>query len=162
EPLTQPLVEELASRQHLCLLCGRYEGFDARVESLVTREISVGDFVLMGGEVAALALIEATARLVPGVLGAAGSCERDSFTTGLLDYPEYTRPALFGEQSVPEVLLSGHHGRVDAWRRREALRRTLLRRPDLLEHAPLTDADRAVLTELRAELAAGEAREGGG
>lgn len=161
QPLTQPLAEELATRRHLCLLCGRYEGFDARVERLVTREVSIGDFVLMGGEIAALALIEATARLVPGVLGDAESFEQDSFTTGLLDYPEYTRPPIWEGQGVPEVLLSGHHGRVAAWRRREALRRTLRRRPDLLESAPLTDADRAVLAELRSELAEGEGADAG-
>lgn len=148
EPLTQTLVETLAQKKHLCLLAGRYEGFDARVETFVTREISVGDFVLMGGEVAALALIEATARLVPGVLGDAASHQQDSFTTGLLDYPEYTRPAEFEGQSVPEVLLSGHHARVADWRRQEALRRTLKRRPDLLENALLSPRDKAFLKDL--------------
>ncbi|CAN5870129.1 tRNA (guanosine(37)-N1)-methyltransferase TrmD [soil metagenome] len=156
EPLTQTLVETLAQKQHLCLLAGRYEGFDARVEQLVTREVSVGDFVLMGGEVAALALIEATARLVPGVLGDAASHQQDSFTTGILDYPEYTRPADFGHMgghmsghmSVPDILLSGHHARVATWRRQEALRRTLARRPDLLETAPLSPQDKAFLQEL--------------
>ncbi len=145
EPLTQGLVETLAQKKHLCLLAGRYEGFDARVEHLVTREVSVGDFVLMGGEVAALALVEATARLVPGVLGDAASHQQDSFTTGLLDYPEYTRPAEFAGESVPEVLLSGHHARVAAWRRREALKRTLARRPDLLETATLSPEDEETL-----------------
>ena len=145
EPLTQALVEDLATRQHLCMVAGRYEGFDARVETLVTRELSIGDFVLMGGEVAALALIEATARLVPEVLGDAASHQQDSFTTGLLDYPEYTRPAEFAGSKVPDVLLSGHHARVDAWRREQALKRTLARRPDLLEQAELTPEDKAVL-----------------
>ena len=148
EPLTQTLVETLARKQHLCLLAGRYEGFDARVEQLVTREVSVGDFVLMGGEVAALALIEATARLVPGVLGDAASHHQDSFTTGILDYPEYTRPADFEGSRVPDVLLSGHHARVAVWRRQEALRRTLARRPELLERAPLDARDRAFLEKL--------------
>ena len=138
EPLTQPLVEDLATRRHLCLLSGRYEGFDARTEQLVTREVSIGDFVLMGGELAALCLVEATARLLPGVLGAAASHQEDSFTTGLLDYPEYTRPASFRGMDVPEILLSGHHGRVEAWRRAQALERTRARRPDLLEEQ--TDA----------------------
>lgn len=132
EPLTQPLVEELATREHLCLLSGRYEGFDARTEQLVTREVSIGDFVLMGGELAALCLVEATARLLPGVLGAAESHLEDSFTTGLLDYPEYTRPASFRGMDVPDILLSGHHGRVEAWRREQARERTQARRPDLL------------------------------
>lgn len=158
EPLRQPLVEELAQRQHLCLLSGRYEGFDARTEALVDREVSVGDFVLMGGELPALCLIEAVARLRPGVLGAEASHRQDSFSTGLLDHPEYTRPAEFRGDAVPEVLLSGHHGRVDRWRRQQALLRTWRRRPDLLALAPLDDADRAYLAALRAgEAAADEA-----
>lgn len=134
EPLTQNLVKELAQKQHLALLCGRYEGFDARVENYVTREISIGDYVLMGGEIAALALIEATARLVPDVLGDPESHHCDSFSSeeGWLDYPEYTRPAVFREQAVPEVLLSGHHGKIAAWRKEQALARTQARRPDLL------------------------------
>lgn len=134
EPLTQHLVKELAQKQHLALLCGRYEGFDARVENYVTREISLGDYVLMGGEIAALALIEATARLVPEVLGDPESHHYDSFSSeeGWLDYPEYTRPAVFREQAVPEVLLSGHHGKIAAWRKEQALARTQARRPDLL------------------------------
>ena len=148
ESLTQPLVEELASKSHLCILSGRYEGFDARVENLVTRELSIGDFVLMGGEVAALALVEATSRLVPGVLGDAASHQQDSFTTGLLDYPEYTRPEKFEDKSVPDILRSGHHANVATWRRQEALRRTLERRPDLLEGAELSDEDRAFLEQL--------------
>ncbi len=133
EPLKQPLVEELATKEHLVLVSGRYEGFDARVEEFVTRELSIGDFVLMGGEVAALAVIEATARLVPGVLGDPESHRLDSFSSGLLDYPQYTRPPEFRGLKVPDVLLSGHHGRVAEWRRREALRRTRERRPDLLD-----------------------------
>ncbi len=133
EPLKQPLVEELATKEHLVLISGRYEGFDARVEEFVTRELSIGDFVLMGGEVAALAVIEATARLVPGVLGDPESHRLDSFSSGLLDYPQYTRPPEFRGLKVPDVLLSGHHGKVAEWRRREALRRTRERRPDLLD-----------------------------
>ncbi len=148
EPLTQGLAEQLSQKQHLCLLCGRYEGFDARVEPLVTREVSLGDYVLMGGEVAALALIEATARLLPGVLGDAESHRQDSFSSGLLDYPEYTRPAEFAGASVPEVLLSGHHAKIARWRREEALKRTLERRPELLEAAQLSDEDRAFLATL--------------
>ena len=149
EPLTQALAEEFALKTHLLLLCGRYEGFDARVEGLVTREVSVGDFVLMGGEVAALALIEATARLLPGVLGDAESHAQDSFTTGLLDYPEYTRPSEHAGVGIPEVLMSGHHANIARWRREEALKRTLERRPDLLKAAPLTEDDRRFLEALR-------------
>ena len=145
EPLTQRLAEQLAQREHLCLLSGRYEGFDARTEALVTREVSVGDFVMMGGEVAALALIEATARLLPGVLGDAESHAQDSFTTGLLDYPEYTRPLSYENVSVPDILLSGHHANVTKWRREQALTRTLQRRPELLAQAELSDEDRAWL-----------------
>ena len=149
EPLTQALAEEFAQKTHLLLLCGRYEGFDARVEGLVTREVSVGDFVLMGGEVAALALIEATARLLPGVLGDAESHAQDSFTTGLLDYPEYTRPNMYAGVGIPEVLTSGHHANITRWRREEALKRTLERRPDLLKAAPLTEADKTFLEASR-------------
>ncbi len=150
-PLTQRLVEELAGREHLVLLSGRYEGFDARAEALVDRELSIGDFVLMGGELAALCVVEATARLLPGVLGDADSHRQDSFTTGLLDYPEYTRPLEFGGVGVPDVLRSGHHAEVAAWRRREALRRTWTRRRDLLDDAALDDEDRRWLARLRAE-----------
>ena len=149
-PLTQRTVEALAERRHLVLLCGRYEGFDARTEDLVDREVSIGDFVLMGGELAALCLVEAVARLLPGVLGDADSHAQDSFTTGLLDHPEYTRPPLFDGRDVPEVLRSGHHAEVARWRRREALGRTLARRPDLLATADLTDDDRRWLEALRA------------
>ncbi len=148
EPFTQKLAEELATRRHLVILCGRYEGFDARVESMVTREISIGDYVLMGGELPALVLLEATARLLPGVLGASESFEQDSFTTGLLDYPEYTRPPVHEGQAVPDVLLSGHHGNVARFRREQALARTLSRRKDLLETAELSEADRKFLAGL--------------
>ncbi len=142
EPLTQALAERFSSYRHLALLCGRYEGFDARVERLVDREVSVADAVLMGGELAALCLAEATVRLLPGVLGDAESHRFDSFTTGMLDYPEYTRPSEYRGMRVPEVLLSGDHGRVAAWRRDQAIRRTLRRRPDLLAGAPLNEAER--------------------
>jgi tRNA (guanine37-N1)-methyltransferase len=152
-PLTQRTVEALAARSHLVLLCGRYEGFDTRTEALVDREVSVGDFVLMGGELAALCLVEAVARLLPGVLGDADSFAQDSFTTGLLDHPEYTRPLVHAGREVPEVLRSGHHAEVARWRRREALRRTLERRPDMLAAADLSADDRRVLDALRAEAA---------
>lgn len=149
--LDQELVAELSTRQHLMILSGRYEGFDSRVEGMVTREVSIGDYVLMGGELAALVMIEATARLLPGVLGKSESFEQDSFATGLLDHPAYTRPAEFQGESVPEVLLSGHHGRVERWRREQALKRTLERRPDLLETAELNEADREFLASLKTE-----------
>ncbi len=148
EPFTQTMAEDLAQRRHLCLLSGRYEGFDARVDSYVTREVSIGDYVLMGGEIAALALIEATARLIPGVLGDADSHARDSFSSRLLDYPEYTRPASYEGASIPDILLSGHHAKIDQWRRQQALKRTLARRPDLLDKANLTEEERALLAAL--------------
>lgn len=132
QPLNQSVVTKLAQSRHLVLVCGRYEGIDARVESYVTREVSLGDFVLMGGEVAALALLEATIRLRPGVIGDPQSHEQDSFQNGLLDYPHYTRPPEFRGQGVPQVLLSGHHARIAEWRKQQALERTRHRRPDLL------------------------------
>ncbi|WP_291426034.1 tRNA (guanosine(37)-N1)-methyltransferase TrmD [Deinococcus sp.] len=153
QPFTQALAEELATREHLVFLCGRYEGFDARTESLVTRELSIGDFVMMGGEAAAACVLEAVSRLVPGVLGDEESHRADSFSSGLLDYPEYTRPAEWEGQPVPEVLLSGNHGLIARWRRREALSRTLERRPDLLLSAELSPQDSATLTELGASAA---------
>lgn len=131
-PFTQRAAEELSQKAHLVLLAGRYEGIDARIESYVTREISVGDYVLMGGEVAALAIVEATTRLIPGVLGDPESHQADSFSNSLLDYPEYTRPAEFRGDSVPEVLTSGNHGEIARWRAEQARLRTKERRPDLL------------------------------
>lgn len=145
ERLTQALVSELSTRRHVVVLSGRYEGFDARVEGLVTRELSLGDYVLMGGELPALVLIEAVTRLLPGALGDADSHRQESFTTGLLDYPEYTRPAQHEGMTVPDTLLSGHHGNVDKWRREAALRRTFERRPDLLSTAQLSEAERELV-----------------
>jgi tRNA (guanine37-N1)-methyltransferase len=150
ERLTDALARELAVIPHLALVCGRYEGVDERVRSLVDREVSIGDYVLTGGELPALVLIDAVVRLVPGVIAEA-SHEGDSFASGLLEYPQYTRPERFRDLEVPPVLLSGDHGEVERWRRREALRRTLERRPDLLESAGLTDPDRAMLDSLRGE-----------
>jgi tRNA (guanine37-N1)-methyltransferase len=150
ERLTDALARDLASRPHLALVCGRYEGIDERARTLADREVSIGDYVLTGGELPALVLIDAVVRLVPGVIEAA-SHEGDSFASGLLEHPQYTRPEEFRGMAVPPVLLSGHHGEVERWRRREALRRTLERRPDLLESASLTDADRELLDELRDE-----------
>lgn len=148
ERLTDSLARELAHHARLALVCGRYEGIDDRARSLVEREVSIGDYVLTGGELPALVLIDAVVRLLPGAIQEA-SHEGDSFANGLLEYPQYTRPEAFREMAVPPVLLSGNHGEVDRWRRREALRRTLERRPDLLEEAPLTDSDRALLDDLR-------------
>ncbi len=148
ERLTQKIVEELALKPELVFICGRYEGFDARVETLVTREISLGDFVMMGGEAAALCVTEAVTRLIPGVLGDSDSHLQDSFSSGILDYPEYTRPQVWNGLEVPEVLRSGNHAAIQVWRRREALRRTLARRPDLIKGAGLTVEDSKVLLEL--------------
>ncbi len=144
-PLHQALAAELAEQERLILVCGRYEGVDERIRYYVDDELSLGDFVLSGGEVAAMALIEAVARLVPGVLGAAGSAGADSFSGSLLEHPHYTRPPEFEGRSVPEVLLSGDHAKVARWRREQSLRRTLARRPELLESADLDGADRAFL-----------------
>ena len=149
-PFNQPLAEEFAKKEHLVLLSGRYEGFDARVERFVTLELSIGDYVLMGGEVAALAVIEATARLVPGVLGDPESAKEESFSWGLLDYPHYTRPPEYRGLRVPEVLLSGDHERIRRWRREQALIRTLERRPELLKRAKLAPEDVFFLAELDA------------
>ena len=142
----------LSREAGLILLCGRYEGYDERIRSLVDEEISLGDFVLTGGELAAAVVVDATARLIPGVLGAAGSAQTDSFSDGLLEYPQYTRPAEFEGMRVPDVLVSGNHQAIATWRRHEQLRRTLERRPELLNKAPLSQADREYLAELRAAM----------
>ncbi len=149
EPLRQELVRELASWSRLVMVCGHYEGVDERIRMhLVDREISIGDYILTGGELAALVLVDAVARLVPGVLGNSTSPQADSFSDGLLEYPQYTRPENFREWKVPDVLLSGHHKAIENWRRREALKRTWQRRRDLLEAAPLQDEDRKMLQSL--------------
>jgi tRNA (guanine37-N1)-methyltransferase len=143
---TQAIAEELAQQPHLALLCGRYEGIDERVrQHLVTDEISIGDYVLSGGELPALVLIDAITRLIPGALGDPEGAWDDSHATGLLEYPHYTRPPVFRGWGVPEVLLSGDHGRIAKWRRQQALLRTRQRRPDLLEKAFLSDRDRDLL-----------------
>lgn len=144
--------ERFSRESGLIFVCGRYEGYDERIRSLVDEEVSLGDFVLTGGELAAATILDATARLVPGVLGAAGSALGDSFSDGLLEYPQYTRPAEFNGVRVPEVLTSGNHQRIASWRRREQLRRTLQRRPELLESAPLSKEDLLYLDELRAAM----------
>ena len=149
--LTQGVVEELAGLEEIVLICGRYEGVDERVrQHLATDEISIGDYVLGGGELAAMVVIEAVSRLAEGVVGSFESTQDDSFTTGLLQHPQYTRPAEFRGWEVPEVLRSGNHEEIARWRRREALRRTYRRRPDLLGSAPLTGEDTAFLDTLNA------------
>lgn len=155
ERLSDALARELAVVRRVALVCGRYEGLDERARSLVDREVSIGDYVLTGGELPALVVIDAVARLVPGVIEAA-SHESDSFATGLLEHPHYTRPESFRDMDVPSVLLSGHHAEVARWRRRESLRRTLRRRPDMLQDADLSAEDRRALDELRREVEDGE------
>jgi len=143
----QAMAEELATTGGFSLICGRYEGVDQRVaDHLCDGELSVGEYVLAGGEAAALVVVEAVARLVPGVMGNAASGAQESFADGLLEYPQYTRPAEFRGWAVPDVLRSGDHARIERWRRREALRRTLERRPDLLDR-PLTDDEQRLLDE---------------
>lgn len=146
---TQQVAAELARYPHLALLCGRYEGVDERVrEHLVTDEISIGDYVLTGGELPALILIDSITRLIPGALGDPDGAQDDSFASGLLEYPHYTRPAEFRGWRVPEVLLSGNHAEIARWRRQQALLRTWKRRPDLLEKTELSEADRRFLASL--------------
>jgi tRNA (guanine37-N1)-methyltransferase len=146
---TQADAARLASKTHLVLLCGHYEGVDERVRAhLVDEELSVGDYVLTGGELPAMVVLDAVVRLLPGVLGDPDGAARESFAAGRLDYPQYTRPAEFRGLRVPEVLLSGDHGRIAEWRRREALRRTVVRRPDLLETVPPTREERAWMDEM--------------
>lgn len=139
---------QLAREKELIFICGRYEGFDERIRSLADCEYSIGDYILTGGELAALVMIDAIARLVPGVLGCESSANADSFSDGLLEYPQYTRPAEFEGMRVPEVLLSGNHAEIARWRRRQQLERTLQRRPDLLTEAPLSAEDRRILQDL--------------
>jgi tRNA (guanine37-N1)-methyltransferase len=147
---TQREAERLAGLSHVVLLCGRYEGIDERVRALVaTDELSIGDFVVSGGELPALIIVDAVSRLIPGVVGDEQSVEQESFSRGLLDYPHYTRPAEFQGAAVPPVLLSGHHAEVERWRRRAALARTLERRPDLLDAAELSADEQAMLEEIR-------------
>lgn len=148
-PVRQEVVKRLAQLSHICLVCGRYEGVDERVRAVVDEEISIGDYVLSGGEAAALVMIEAVSRLTPGVLGDEGASEDDSFSRGLLEYPQYTRPRSFEGREVPAILLSGDHQSIEQWRKREALRRTWERRPDLLARAELSDEDQEILDELR-------------
>ena len=150
-PLTQPRVAAVAARPHVILICGRYEGVDERVRTLVVdEEISVGDYVLSGGEVAAMVVIDAAARLVPGLVGDADSLVGESHADGRLSHPQFTRPEEFRDRRVPAVLLSGHHERVEGWRRAQALHRTQRRRPDLLEGQSLSDEERQLMDEFPA------------
>ncbi|MDN7244207.1 tRNA (guanosine(37)-N1)-methyltransferase TrmD [Planococcus shenhongbingii] len=150
ERFTQKKAEELAQEEELIFICGHYEGYDERIrEHLVTDEISIGDFVLTGGELAAMTVIDSVVRLLPGVLGNADSPVQDSFSTGLLEHPHYTRPADFRGWTVPAVLTSGNHAKVDQWREEQALKRTLDRRPDLLEELQLTAEQQKILNGLK-------------
>ncbi|HHW92187.1 MAG TPA: tRNA (guanosine(37)-N1)-methyltransferase TrmD [Firmicutes bacterium] len=154
ELFTQEKAWELSRENHLILICGHYEGIDERVRQyLVTDEISTGDYILTGGEIPAMALVDAVVRLLPGVLGEYSSVQEETFTDNLLEYPQYTRPPEWEGMAVPSILLSGHHEEIRRWRRRESLKRTLRRRPDLLERAVLTEEDLALLQEIKGEMA---------
>lgn len=151
ERFTQQTAERLAAEQHLIFICGHYEGYDERIrQHLATDELSIGDYVLTGGELPAMVVIDSIVRLLPGVLGNAISAETDSFSTGLLEYPQYTRPAVYRNWPVPEVLVSGHHGRIEEWRRKQSLLRTWQRRPELLESLELTPEEERWLNQIRA------------
>ena len=148
---TQEAAKRLAGYDRLVLICGHYEGFDARIYELADEVVSVGDYVLTGGERPAMIVVDAVARMLPGVLGAEDSAPTDSFYHGLLSFPQYTRPRDYHGRCVPEVLFSGDHAKIAAWRRREAVRLTFARRPDLLERTELTEADKAFLEQLKTE-----------
>ncbi len=144
---------QLSQKKQLAFICGHYEGFDERIRAFVTQEYSIGDYVLTGGELPAMVMIDAISRLIPGVIKEQESYEEDSFYHGLLEYPHYTRPQNFEGMEVPEVLLSGHHENIRKWRKKESLRRTLLRRPDLLEHYVFSKEEEKMMAEIKAELA---------
>lgn len=147
-PFTQRIAAELSERANLVLICGHYEGIDERVaENLATDEISIGDYVLTGGELAAMVVVDSVVRLIPGVLGSDESAGDDSHADGLLEYPQYTRPERYRDWDVPPILLSGNHGEIAAWRRRQSLLRTAARRPDLLDKVTLTDKERSWISD---------------
>jgi len=148
-PLTQALAVELSALSQIIIICGRYEGVDERIRDLVDMEVSIGDYILTGGEIPALVLIDAVTRLIPGVLGSNASKDDDSFSAGLLEYPQYTRPPEFEGKTVPEVLQSGDHGAINRYRRKESLRRTLEKRPDLLKGADISALDRELIAEIK-------------
>ncbi|MEI5992682.1 tRNA (guanine-N(1)-)-methyltransferase [Enterococcus sp. 4G2_DIV0659] len=147
----QKMAEEFSQEEHLVFICGHYEGYDERIRSLVTDEVSLGDYVLTGGELGAMVMIDATVRLLPDVLGNKLSAQTDSHSTGLLEHPQYTRPAEFNGMVVPEVLTNGNHKLIDEWQQKESLRRTLERRPDMLEKIELTEQQEKWLKEIRDE-----------
>ncbi|BCA86124.1 tRNA (guanine-N(1)-)-methyltransferase [Enterococcus saigonensis] len=147
----QSIAEEFAQEEHLVFICGHYEGYDERIRSLVTDEISLGDYVLTGGELGAMVMIDATVRLLPDVLGNETSAQTDSHSTGLLEHPQYTRPAEFAGMKVPEVLMNGNHKLIESWQLKESLRRTYLRRPDMLIKFPLTKEMEKMLAEIKQE-----------
>ncbi|WP_373761071.1 tRNA (guanosine(37)-N1)-methyltransferase TrmD [Streptococcus ferus] len=147
----QSYAEELAQEDELIFICGHYEGYDERIKTLVTDEISLGDFVLTGGELAAMTIIDATVRLIPEVIGKEASHQEDSFSSGLLEYPQYTRPYDFRGMTVPDVLMSGHHENIRKWRLEQALRKTYERRPDLLETYSLSEEEEAILSKIKGE-----------
>lgn len=152
EPYNQEKAAQLAKEDHLIIICGHYEGYDERIrEHLVTDEISIGDYILTGGEIGALAVVDSVVRLLPDALGNKRSAEEDSFSNGLLEHPHYTRPANYKEMHVPDVLLQGHHAEIDRWRKKESLRRTYDRRPDLLKKTILTEEEKQILQEIKAE-----------
>lgn len=151
-PFSQEVAGALACEDHLILLCGRYEGFDDRIpQGLHALELSIGDYVLTGGELPALVVLDAVLRLVPGVLGDAASAQTDSFVTGFLEYPQFTRPPMYRGMAVPPILRSGDHNAITRWRRKEAIRRTRERRPDLLARVALSEFDRELLAEVEEE-----------
>lgn len=146
--LKQNMVQELAHKKELLLICGHYEGIDERVMSMVNEEISIGDYILTGGELPAMVLVDAVLRLIPGVLGSEDSALEESFNNSLLEYPHYTRPATYGEQEVPDVLLSGHHENIRRWRKKQSLMRTLLKRPELLLNRCFDEEEKLLMEEI--------------
>lgn len=148
----QDFAEELSKEDELIFICGHYEGYDERIKSLVTDEVSLGDFVLTGGELAAMTMVDATIRLIPEVIGKETSHQDDSFSSGLLEYPQYTRPYDYLGMTVPDVLMSGHHENIRKWRLEQSLRKTLERRPDLLENYAMTDEERLILEKIKTEI----------
>ncbi|MGG5304212.1 tRNA (guanine-N(1)-)-methyltransferase [Enterococcus pernyi] len=151
KPFNQKMAEEFSEEEHLIFICGHYEGYDERIRSLVTDEVSLGDYVLTGGELGAMVMIDATVRLLPDVLGNQTSAQTDSHSTGLLEHPQYTRPAEFKDMKVPEVLTNGNHKLIEEWQLKESLRRTYLRRPDMLAKLDMTPKMEKMLAEIKKE-----------
>lgn len=151
KPFNQKLAEDLSKEEHLVFICGHYEGYDERIRTLVTDEISLGDYVLTGGELASMVMMDATVRLIPGVLGNKESAQTDSHSSGLLEHPHYTRPAEYKGMKVPDVLMNGNHKLIEEWRHKESLKRTLQRRPDMLEGNELTDQEKEWVEEFKSD-----------